>query len=171
MKRQATEKEYQERFWTKVDREKSNTFYSGTRCWEWNDCLTPQGYGQYYYNGKMISIHRYSYFISFGKFDSKLFVLHHCDNKKCVNPNHLFLGTHLENMQDMNKKGRRRDSAGEKNGQNKLTEKQVVKIYEMYHSGDYLQKEIGKIFGVDNATISRIIRGKRWSYLFNKLNK
>lgn len=162
-----TEKEYEERFWTKVDKENSDIFYDGIRCWEWTEGLSPYGYGMYRRNGHNIFAHRYSYLLKFGEFDTKLYVLHHCDNRKCVNPKHLFLGTQIENMQDKVKKGRQ--SNGEKHGMSKLTEKDVIKIYKMSDSGKYTQLEIGKIFGVDRSSIAFIILGKRWSQLFKKI--
>ena len=168
MKIKTTEKEYAERFWTKIDKESSNIFYNGSRCWEWTGALLTKGYGQYRRNGRDISAHRYSYFLNFGEFDTKLNVLHHCDNRKCVNPSHLFLGTNLENVQDRNKKGRQFRPVGEANGHSKITEKDVIEIYKMYDSGKYKQKEIAQMFGIAECSITFILTGKSWNYLFKK---
>lgn len=170
MKIITTKKEYDERFWLKVDKEISDIFCDGTRCWEWVGSLNKDGYGLYY-NGRNIGSHRYSYLITFGEFDTKLNVLHKCDNPKCVNPHHLFLGTQQDNMRDKFKKGRQSRVIGELSGNSKLKEKEVIKIYKMWNSGNYLQREIAKMFGVTREAISLIVNGKKWNYLFKKLNQ
>jgi len=167
----ATEEEYAERFWTKVDKEISDTFYNGSRCWEWTAGLSRGGYGNYRYNRGKIKVHRYSYYLAFGEFDTKLFVCHHCDNRKCVNPSHLFLGTQLDNMQDMAKKERGVIPVGENHGNSKLTEKNVIKIYKMYDSGNYTQREIAKALGVDFRTINYVVNGKSWNHIFTKFER
>lgn len=82
-----------ERFWSKVDKK------GDTECWEWKDSCTP--YGKIKISGKKYIAHRLSYCIHNGDFDCTMLVLHICNNKKCVNPNHLKLGTHQENMRGM----------------------------------------------------------------------
>ena len=75
-------------------------------CWIWNGAIRTSGYGGFSLNGKNCYAHRVSYEIHSGKIEKNLFVLHRCDNRKCVKPQHLFLGTQEDNMKDMNKKGR-----------------------------------------------------------------
>ncbi len=91
----------EQRFWKKI---RKPDFANG--CWEWLGYLDPKGYGTFGVNNKVFKAHRYSYLIHFGPIPEKLCVCHHCDNPQCCNPDHLFLGTHNDNMQDMIKKGR-----------------------------------------------------------------
>ena len=90
-----------ERFPTKY-----NIVESG--CWEWNGALRADGYGILKVNGKCLGAHRYAYELYKGKIPIGLNVLHACDNRKCINPEHLFVGTQLENLLDCIKKDRRK---------------------------------------------------------------
>ena len=81
---------------------------SDTDCWNWSGNTSGNGYGRIRHKGRYICAHRASYIVRIGEIPDGLLVLHKCDNRGCVNPDHLFLGTHKDNMQDMLSKGRGR---------------------------------------------------------------
>lgn len=103
--------------------------------------------------------HRVSYVVNNGKIDDGMFVLHKCDNKKCVNPNHLFLGTQKDNMMDKVAKNRQRK--GELVPQAKLKVEQVLDIRKMQGT----LQEIANKFGVSFQCVSLIKNNRRWSHV------
>ena len=118
----------QERFWSKVLKSDDEN-----GCWEWQ-AHTCNGYGRFGLNGKMILAHRFAYEdINKKKIEEGMCILHSCDNPKCVNPAHLREGTYLDNITDMINKNRQAITRGERNGNCKLTELQVVEIREKSH--------------------------------------
>jgi hypothetical protein len=144
-----------ERFMAKVEKTEG--------CWNWTASLDKCGYGRFNINGKILKAHRVAYTLFIGDVPEGRCVCHTCDHPGCVNPEHLWLGTVLENMQDRDRKGRAVHpiSKGEANGNAKLSQDDIVKIREMRSYG-YLQREIAQSFGVSLAQISRIILGQRW---------
>lgn len=97
-----------ERFWKKVDQNGPTHPVLGTPCWVWTASRFVRGYGALKVDdGPKGYAHRISWELHFGPIPDGLWVLHRCDNPPCVNPAHLFLGTHLDNMADMDAKGRR----------------------------------------------------------------
>jgi hypothetical protein len=103
---------------------------------------------------------RFSYEVFNGEIPEGIEVCHSCDNPRCVRPGHLHLGTHAQNMAESVL--RMRSPKGERNGVSKLTESEVNEIRTMYSSGDYLQDELSKMFGVTRPNISKVVRGQRW---------
>jgi hypothetical protein len=106
--------------------------------------------------------HRVSYALAFGPFDSALLVCHDCDNRSCVNPDHLFLGTSADNSADMTSKGRQ--AKGEAHGRSKLTEADIPAIMAQRATGAAL-RAIARDFGVSHAVIHSIIRGESWIHV------
>lgn len=134
-----------------------------TGCWNWSGMKSKTGYGQVKRDGKFLFAHRYSYLLHKGELGS-LFVLHKCDNRLCVNPDHLFLGTQKENQQDMRAKGRH--IYGEKSPNAKLTEKDVLEMYRLHDEGIGTIR-LAHIFGVTKNLAWLVVTGKSWAHLFN----
>jgi hypothetical protein len=132
------------------------------KCWNWTGVIMNSGYGQFSADkGKTLGAHRYSYELHNGKIKKGCFVLHKCDNPICVNPSHLFLGTHQDNMND--KKNKQRQAVGSKNGISKLTSTDIIKIRTFYK--DKNQQGTALIFNVKQATISKILNRDRWKHI------
>jgi hypothetical protein len=146
------------RFWDKVHK------LPGARaCWEWRATRTVWGYGQFWLNGRHQQAHRVAYELQVGPVPDGLLVLHRCDNRRCVRRSHLRLGTHEANMADMVKK--ERQVRGERNNTAKLTEEQVLEIRTIYAAKQATQTELGLRYGVTQAMISEVVRGKSWKHL------
>lgn len=138
-------------------------FDKSNGCWEWTGRISPFGYGQFSISaGESWQAHRLSYKIYKGEHPKKLCVCHTCDNRKCVNPSHLWLGTRNDNIQDMIKKGRATKASPENNGGAKLNWNKVRKIRKMYKTGKYFQRELATIFSVDTSQVKRITNNWSW---------
>jgi len=140
-----------------------------TGCWEWTGCLNSSGYGNLRVCQKTITVSRLSWEIHRGPIPPDLYVCHKCDNRKCVNPEHLFLGTFQTNIADMKKKNRQ--AKGECKKSAKLKEHEVIEIIEIYATGKYTQAVLAKQYRVSEKTISAIVTGRKWKYLWEKLNE
>ncbi len=150
-----------ERFWSKVEKSPD--------CWLWK-AATASGYGTFRGpDGLMIGAHRMSYILAYGAIPDGLQVLHTCDNKLCVRPDHLFLGTHQDNMDDMLAKGRQAlgdrlrhpEQDGERNYNCKLSASTVGRIRGLYHAG-YRQCDIARVVGVPRPNVWVIVHDKSW---------
>ena len=142
-------KKYNTRFEDKVIKKEG--------CWDWKGCIHSSGYPSFKdYGGKNGTAHRASWIIYKGEIPNGLFVLHKCDNKKCTNPDHLFLGTSQNNAEDRQKKHR-----GKKQ---KLIENQVVEIRKLYNMG-VTQKRLATDFKVSSNSIWKIVNRITWKYI------
>lgn len=130
-----------------------------TGCWNWTGC-TANGYGKATRGKRSLLLHRWVYEQLVGPIPEGMHLCHTCDNRACLNPDHLFIGTNADNHADKVRKGRQ--AKGEGNGAAKLNRAQVETIRAMKESG-CRQVYIARIFGVSEATISMVINGKRWS--------
>lgn len=138
---------------------------SDDECWEWTGGIKSTGRGNFWLNGKTIQAHRMAWILSYGEIPENLLVLHHCDNGKCVNPKHLFLGTYKDNIHDMISKGRRARILGEDHPASKLKEKDVIAIREMYRNSGLSQYKIARLFGVSRSTIESIVLFSNWRHV------
>lgn len=153
---QYTPKDIQ-RFWSKVA-----ITADDDSCWNWIPPKKKDGYANIGIQGKSLYAHRVSWELSYGKIPDGLFVLHKCDNRGCVNPKHLFLGTTQDNMDDMVKKGRSPKNIGELNGFHKLTASQVSEIRSRYAAGGISMKNLGKEIGISAMQVHNIVSRKHW---------
>lgn len=136
-------------------------------CWEWQGRRTPDGYGQVRLIGvaSPVRAHRLSWEIHNGPIRNALHVLHHCDNPACVNPRHLFLGTHSDNMKDMVAKGRHRGGPqGERARSAKLTPILVVEIREKAAQG-VSYPELSHEYGMSTSAICNVVLRRTWKHV------
>lgn len=146
------------RFWKKVDK-------SGN-CWLWKAYIKTNGYGQFQIEKKPYLAHRISWIIHNGDIPNGLQVLHKCDVRNCVNPNHLWLGTQGDNVRDMEKKNRGVHPTGEEHGRSKLKEFEVRQIKTAlktpYHG---IVNDLAFKYGVDASHISKIKSKVSWKHI------
>ncbi len=153
-----TKNRVRDRFWSKVN------IKSDSECWEWSAGLLSKRYGGFYINGKTCRSHRIAWELHFGDIPDNLCVCHECDNPKCVNPNHLFLGTHTDNMQDMIRKGRGAKGVYRINNP-KLSPDQIIEIRIKYAAGKCSQENLGRRYNISETQIGRIVRGEQWPHV------
>jgi len=150
-------------FWARVDQ-------TGD-CWPWTKYCNSDGYGKAWFNGRQERAHVLAWYFSNGTIPADLCVLHKCDNPPCCNPSHLFLGTQLDNMRDRDAKGRGAIVIvlGERNGNAKLTEADVLEIKALLAKG-VLPKVVADQFGVGRRMVSYIKTGKNWTHVKDAIN-
>jgi hypothetical protein len=140
-----------EAFWSFVDRQEG--------CWTWTASVGDHGYGQLTHLQQKYTAHRLAWELYRGAVPDGLCVLHRCDNRRCVNPDHLFLGTRKDNLEDMTQKGRR--VRGVTHGRAKLTVDQVLAI----RSSATSARSEARIYGVSDSLVRLIRKGKRWTHV------
>lgn len=145
-------------------------------CWIWKASFVNSGYGQFWYNGKKITAHKFAYTFYKGPVPDEIDVCHTCDNKKCANPDHLFLGTTVENLTDMKRKGRSAKGInngvykhpeiirrGENHGGSKTNNGQVIEIRNFYDTGIIHNIcELARKFNLGQTTIRHIVKRDTW---------
>lgn len=133
-----------------------------TGCIEWTGALMHKGYGHINWRGKVYRTHRLSYAAVNGDIPEGMFVCHKCDNPKCMNPEHLFLGTYADNSADMAQK--KRSTIGERNPMAKVNTATVQAIRILGNTGMF-QKNIAEKFGISREAVGLILRGERWKHI------
>jgi hypothetical protein len=138
-------------------------------CWNWTGSTNQSGYGTMAPNEWGTLAHRISYGLNVGpvpkgKGPHGTCVCHRCDNRLCVNPEHLFLGSNADNLADRDAKGRQVAMRGSRNGHSKLNESDIVQIRAMFHRGAKL-REVAERFSISKANASDIKRGKIWAHV------
>jgi hypothetical protein len=144
-----------ERFWAKVSRTDG--------CWLWTGRLFGGGYGSLRVDGRRLLAHRVSWMLHFGEAPDDMCVCHRCDVRHCINPEHLFLGTHQANTLDAVAKGR--FPKGETQGRSKLTESDVRDIRLRYESGVIGGNALAREYGLAQRTVWDVIQRKHWKHV------
>jgi len=132
-------------------------------CLEWLGTIRPDGYGRFAYKELQTLPHIYAYEREFGKQPKGTVIRHKCDNRKCVNPDHLLSGTHADNVAD--KVSRNRQCFGDGHSNAKLTSQEVREICDLIRNKRFMQIEIAKIYGVCKHTIYLIKKGAMWGHV------
>lgn len=129
-------------------------------CWLWTGPLERIGYARICVNGRMTYVHRVAYELVNGPIPDGAEVMHRCDVRNCINPAHLQLGTHRENMADCKRKGRL--AVGERAGRARITAAQAAEIRTRYIPHKVSTVKLGREYGISHETVRAIIQGRSW---------
>lgn len=162
-------KQTPESFWAKVQGSRSQR----NGCWNWQGSLNNTGYGTVAWHGKVYTAHRVAAWLHGlvptperpANAAQKTHVLHKCDNRRCCNPSHFFLGSYSDNQKDAYKKRRKVQPKGSGHANSKLTPKQAHAIREGYKMQGLTQTELANKYGVSQTAISLILRGKTYQWM------
>lgn len=149
---------------TLIDIERFFSFFDKTvGCWIWKGGLPDDGYPRIAINNKSVLGHVLSYVLHKGVIPEGLHVCHECDNPSCVNPDHLWLGTHSQNMEDRGNKGRWKHNGrfGTNINSAKITANDAIEIRKCVELGAS-QTEMSKRFKLSKSAINSLIKGKTW---------
>lgn len=145
-------------------------WHTPQNCWLWLGQRSEGPYGRFTINNALYSAHRVAFVLWNGSISNNMCVCHTCDNSRCVNPAHLFLGTHADNMRDKMGKnrqscvGNRGSTKGERSGTAKLSSEDVIKIRAMRKAG-HTYKEIGQKFDISRVHTTRICLMRSWEHI------
>jgi hypothetical protein len=142
------------RFWSRVRKTDG--------CWDWTGAPDNKGYGHISIERRKVLVHRFVYALERGAIPAGIDVLHSCDNRACVNPDHLFLGTQVDNTRDMIAKGRH--ARGERMGNTHLTDADAQRIRELHRQG-LRPKQLSAMFDVTPQVVGNIVAHRTWRHL------
>ena len=149
------------RFWSKVRLSEP--------CWEWTKDFSVHGYGLFRYARKITHAHRVAWHLTYGEIPAGISVLHHCDNRRCVTPWHLFLGTQKDNIRDMHAKGRwkcrhPKNQNGSRNTEATHTERDIRRMLNLHWAG-LPQTVISELCGISRPQLCMIVNNKAWRHV------
>jgi hypothetical protein len=161
----------QRRFDPKIRFMRNVPIASSAECWPWLGAVGTHGYGQFWMDGRQHNASRVAFLLLVGPIEDGLVVCHTCDNRLCVNPMHLWIGTQGDNVRDCNAKGRGRGKFSDTKGAAhprytaKLTAEKVREAKRLHYVDGVSQSEIARRWGVNSGTISRAVRGEKWAHV------